>query len=77
MQALNKMEILCRQDDVWRIIKAADPHGVSLRKRRRLHRRKYRSSGPNFVWHIGGHDKLKPSGFSIHGCIDGLSRKMI
>ena len=27
--------------------------------------------GPDFVWHIDGYDKLKPYGFTIHGCIDG------
>ena len=28
--------------------------------------------GPDFVWHLNGYDKLKPYGFAIHGCIDGL-----
>ena len=28
--------------------------------------------GPNYVWHCDGYDKLKPFGFPIHGCIDGL-----
>ena len=28
--------------------------------------------GPDFVWHLDGYDKLKPYGFPIHGCIDGL-----
>ena len=58
-------------------LKQLDPDGVNLRKRRRLHRRKYVSPGPNFAWHIDGHDKLKPFGFSIHGGIDGFSRKLI
>ena len=69
--------ILCRREDVRKIIKDLDPEGVQLRKRRRLHRRKYIAAGPNVVWHIDGHDKLKPFGFSIHGCIDGFSRKLI
>ena len=69
--------MLCRRDDVRKIVKELNPEGVQLRKRRRLHRRKYFASGPNFVWHIDGHDKLKPYGFSIHGCIDGFSRKII
>ena len=54
-----------------------DPEGVQLRKRRRLRRRKYTSPGPNFVWHIDGHDKLKPHGFSIHSGIDGFSRHVL
>ena len=28
-------------------------------------------AGPNYLWHMDGNDKLKPYGFSIHGCIDG------
>ena len=69
--------ILCRRDDVRKILKVLDVEGVRLRKRRRLHKRKYRSTGPNHAWHIDGHDKLKPYGFSIHGCIDGFSRKLL
>ena len=42
-----------------------------------MHRRKYISQGPNYAWHIDGHDKLKPFGFSIHGCLDGFSRKVL
>ena len=30
--------------------------------------------GPKFVWHLDGYDKLKPSGFTIHGASDGYSR---
>lgn len=33
--------------------------------------------GPNFCWHIDGNDKLKTYGFSLHGCIDGYSRKVL
>ena len=29
------------------------------------------------MWHIDCYDKLKPFGFSIHGCMDGYSRKII
>ena len=54
-----------------------DPQNVDKRRRRRLRRRKYHSLGPNFVWHIDGHDKLKPYRISIHGCIDGYSRRII
>ena len=24
------------------------------------------------VWHVDGYDKLKPYGFPVHGCIDGV-----
>lgn len=35
------------------------------------------SSDPNFSWHIDGYDKLKPFVFSVHGCVDGFSRRII
>ena len=38
--------------------------------------RKYSNPGPSFIWHIHGYDTLKYYGFSIHGCIDGSSRKI-
>ena len=59
------------------IMKEVDPEGVQLRKRRRLHRRTYVSPGPKFAWHADGYDKLKPYGFSIHGCIDDFSRRIL
>lgn len=34
-------------------------------------------TGPNFVWHIDGNDKIKPYGFGISGCIDGFSRRLL
>lgn len=75
--SLVSKSIICRYQDVRKIVKNLDPEGVELRKKRRLHRRKYVSQGPNHAWHIDGHDKLKPFGFSIHGAIDGFSRKLI
>ena len=76
-RALKSQGFICRRDDVRQIIKQLNPEVVELRKRRRLHRRRYISEGPNYTWHIDGHDKLKPFGFSIHGCIDGFSRYLI
>ena len=67
---------ICR-DDVRQIVKQLDPDSVKLRKRKRLYRRRYVADGLNFVWHLDGHDKLKPFGFSIHGCIYGFSRYLI
>ena len=58
-------------------LRIIDPEGVSGRLRSRLRRRQYRGKGPNFLWHIGGYDKLKPFGFCIHGCIDGFSRRIM
>ena len=58
-------------------LKALDPEGVKLRKKKRLKRRIYHSVGPNYAWHVDGYDKLKPFGISIHGAIDGYSRKIL
>ena len=76
-KTLQNKGICCRREDVRLMMRALDPDGVDLRRRRRLRRRRYHSLGPNYVWHIDGHDKLKPFGFCIHGCIDGYSRKLI
>ena len=40
--------------DVSRLMKEIDPLGVEERKKRRLHRRTYRSEGPNACWHLDG-----------------------
>ena len=69
--------IQCRCEDAGKMVCDKDTKGVQVRKRRRLRRRKYTSPGPNFVWHIDGHDKLKRYGFSIHGGIDGFSRRVL
>ena len=74
---LSSSGILLRREDVGLALRELDPENVDKRQRRRLRRRKYRNSGPNYVWHIDGHDKLKPYGISIHGCIDGYSRRII
>ena len=55
---------------------ALDPEEVALRSTHKLRRRKYYAKGPNDIWYLNGNDKLKPYGFSIHGCIDRFSRKM-
>ncbi len=59
------------------VARELDPEECELRQRRRLRRRKYRTPGPNYVWHLDGYDKLKPFAFSIHGCIDGWGRKLV
>ncbi|CAH1115725.1 unnamed protein product [Psylliodes chrysocephalus] len=51
--------------------------GVELRTRRRLHKRQYNNTGPNFLWHLDLFDKLKPYGICINGAIDGYSRFII
>lgn len=72
-----QMGIKVTRRTVSLVQKHLDPDGVELRKRNRLKRRLYYSRGPNWVWHIDGYDKLKPFGFSIHGAVDGFSRKVL
>ena len=69
--------ILLRREDVRLALRQLDPENVDKRQCRCLRRRKYRNPGPNYVWHVDGHDKRKPYGISIHGCIDGYSRRII
>ena len=45
--------------------------------RRRQHRCKYVSIGPNYACHIDYYEKLKLLGFSVHYQIDGVSGKLI
>ena len=72
-----KHDLRVRRNDVMLVMRHTDPIGTISRRSRRLHRRTYESQGPDYVWHIDGHDKLKPYGLCIHGCIDGFSRKIM
>ena len=69
--------IIVKRARVMTLLRELDPDGVESRRKKRLRRRAYHSKGPNFVWHTDGHDKLKPFGFSVHGCIDGFSRRLL
>lgn len=66
-----------KNSTVLELIKILDPDGVAGRRRRGLRRRLYKNFGPNYVWHVDGHNKLNRFGFHIHGCIDGFSRKVL
>lgn len=72
-----KYGFTANRDFVRRIMSFLDPTGVQARQCRRLHRRKYRTKGPNYLWHIDGWDKLKQFGLCVHGCIDGYSRRVL
>lgn len=76
-QTLTRKGISVDRDTVRLVLKEMDPKGVEIRSKHKLKRRKYFAAGPNDIWHLDGNDKIKPYGFSIHGCIDGFSRKMI
>ena len=72
-----KYGVSVKREMVRKCLLKLDPEGVDSRRHRRLRRRAYSSLGPNHIWHIDGHNKLKPFGFSVHGCIDGFSRRLI
>ena len=71
-KALKSKGYICRSDDLRQIDKQVD---IVLNWRNVGDCTV--ADGPNFVWHLDGHDKLKPFGFSIHYCIDGFSRNLI
>ena len=74
-QALTRKGFAVDKDSVRLALKGVE--GVALRSRHKVRRRKYYAKGPNDIWHLDGNYKLKPYGFSIHGCIEGFSRKML
>ena len=59
------------------LLREVDPRGVEHRQSRCLQRRTFVPPGPNFCWQMDGYDKLKPYDFSIHGCVDGFSRRSL
>ncbi|KAI5984837.1 hypothetical protein EDD15DRAFT_2143373, partial [Pisolithus albus] len=52
-------------------LQRVDPLGRVLWKQATIHRRQYRVSRPNALWHMDGHHKLIHWGIVIHGIIDG------
>ncbi|XP_014237102.1 uncharacterized protein LOC106659200 [Trichogramma pretiosum] len=70
-------KLTMKRDTILKYLRIIDPEGIEARSRYRLKRRQYSLSGPNHLWHVDGHDKLKKFGFAIHGCVDGYSRKVI
>ena len=69
---LRKKGVIVKRARVMSCLRELDPDGIDSRRQKRLRRQAYHSKGPNFIWHIDGYDKLKPYGFSVHGCIDGF-----
>lgn len=63
----------------WRIRKAlevVDGVGIRLRTRKPITRRAYSNPRPMAVWHMDAHLKANHWGISIHGIVDGYSRKV-
>uniref|UniRef100_A0ABD2WMH5 Integrase core domain-containing protein n=1 Tax=Trichogramma kaykai TaxID=54128 RepID=A0ABD2WMH5_9HYME len=66
-----------KRSTVLKLLRLIDPQGIEARSKYRLKRRQYSVAGPNHLWHVDGHDKLKKFGFAISGCVDGYSRKVM
>jgi hypothetical protein len=70
-----------RKDDVLHAMKQLDQYGAWLRDPRvqkpESRRDVYESEGPDWLWCLDGHDKLKRFGIEIYGCVDAYSRKII
>ena len=71
-------DIFVSRRDVTNATREVDPEGVEFRRQDK-HRRRgyYHIKGPNRVWSVDGHDKLKEFGFEIYGCIDGYARYIL
>ena len=74
---LQKHHIHVKQSTVVELMKVIDAEGVHLRKKGKLKRRVYYSSGPDETWSYDGHDKLVKFGLAIHGAVDVWSGKFI
>ena len=59
---LKRKGISVSRDRIMEQLRDLDPEGVNSRKKKRLRRRAYYTKGPNYIWHIDVHDKLKPFG---------------
>jgi hypothetical protein len=63
------------RDRLFRIYRTINPEGVDRRKRDVQRRRgEYIVPGPNWLWSVDGHDKLKPYGIEIYAGVDAYSR---
>ena len=74
--SLKKQKIAVRKEDVRKTIPELNAEEIQQRKTINLVSWKYRNPGPNYVWHMDGHDIPKPFGFFVYVCIDGFSRKL-
>ncbi|POW23116.1 hypothetical protein PSHT_00539 [Puccinia striiformis] len=65
------------RDVVAKILQDIDPEGTAARLRKSCKRRVFRTLGPNHVWAIDGHDKLKKFGITVYGVVDAWSRQIL
>lgn len=76
MSHIRSQHLRVQRSRVRKAIEAVDGVGVRLRERAPIVRRKYENPGPMAVWHMDGHLKAILWGISVHGIIDGYSRKV-
>ncbi|KNF00449.1 hypothetical protein PSTG_06377 [Puccinia striiformis f. sp. tritici PST-78] len=62
---------------VYELLKGVNPESVAGRLKQTCKQQGFHVCGPNHVWAIDGHDKLKPFGSTVYGFIDALSRKIL
>ena len=74
---LQRKGMIARREDVPQLLLGLDAQGVERSKSRKHRHKIYRTLGLSYVWHIDEFDKTKPYGFSIHGSINGYSRRII
>ena len=63
-----------QRERVRESLRRIDSIGIQSRMRRVLHRRQYRVTSPNALWHLDGYHKLIRWKIVVHGGIDGYSR---
>jgi hypothetical protein len=66
------------RDRLFALVKEIDPIGVE-RRRNNLQRvrQEFIIPGPNYIWSIDGHDKLRPWGIEIYAAINAYSQYVI
>ena len=72
--SMNRHGLRIQWQRIAESLRHVDPLGRVLRQHTTIHRRQYKVSHPNALWHIDGHHKLIHWGIIIHGIIDGYCR---
>lgn len=66
------------QHQIRNALAIVDPEGLENRQsRKKMFRVPFITDGPNHIWSVDGHDKLKHFGIEIYGAIDVYSRYII
>lgn len=72
---LRKHGFLAPKHDAYSIYKSISPDIMHLRwQKKKILRRAFKVPGPNWIWSIDGHEKLRAYGIEIYAAIDAYSR---